>query len=46
MIPIDPLHVPLINLKQGADNTPVNAELTFIDVDFIGIHNFKLVRIR
>lgn len=45
MIPIDPLHIPNIGIKQGADS-PVNIELKFSDVDLIGLSNCRITKIR
>lgn len=45
LIPIDPLHIPSMSIKQGADS-PVNIELKFTDVDLNGLSNFKFTKIR
>lgn len=45
MIPIDPLHIPNIGIKQGADS-PVNIELKFSDVDLIGLSSCRITKIR
>lgn len=44
LIPIDPLHIPSIGIKQGTDS-PVNIELKFTDVDLIGLSDCKFTRI-
>jgi len=44
MIPIDPLHIPNIGIKQGADS-PVNIELKFSDVDLIGLSSCRITKI-
>lgn len=45
MIPIDPLHIPNIGIKQGA-MSPVNIELKFSDVDLIGLSSCRITKIR
>lgn len=44
LIPIDPLHIPSIGIKQGSDS-PVNIELKFTDSDLMGLskHHFTKV---
>ncbi|XP_055327032.1 protein takeout-like [Sitodiplosis mosellana] len=44
LIPIDPLHIPSITIKQGADS-PVNIELQFKEVDLIGLSDCRFSRI-
>lgn len=44
MIPIDPLHIPSMGIKQGSDS-PVNIELKFTDVDLIGLSNCRITKI-
>lgn len=44
MIPIDPLHIPNIGIKQGNDS-PVNIELKFSDVDLIGLSSCRITKI-
>lgn len=45
LVPIDPLHIPSISIKQGAES-PVNIELKFTDVDLIGLSNSSFTKIR
>lgn len=45
LIPIDPLHIPSISIKQGAES-PVNIELKFSDVDLIGLSNCRFHKLR
>lgn len=44
LIPLDPLHIPSIKIKQGAES-PVNIELSFKDVDLIGLGQQKFTKI-
>lgn len=44
MIPIDPLHIPNMGIKQGSDS-PVNIELKFTDVDLIGLSDCRITKI-
>jgi len=44
LIPIDPLHIPSIGIKQGSDS-PVNIELKFSEVDLIGLSDCRFTRI-
>lgn len=43
LIPVDPLHIPSIVIKQGAES-PVNVELKFTDVDLIGLTKFRFTK--
>lgn len=45
LIPVDPLHIPSISIKQGADS-PVNIELKFSEVDLIGLSNSRFTKLR
>lgn len=45
LIPLDPLHIPALYIKQGAES-PVNIELRFKDVDLIGLSNLRFSKIR
>lgn len=45
LIPVDPLHIPSISIKQGAES-PVNIELKFSDVDLIGLSNCRFHKLR
>lgn len=44
LIPVDPLHIPNIEIKQGAES-PVNIELKFTDVDLVGLSNCRFTKI-
>lgn len=44
LLPIDPLHIPNIEIKQGAES-PVNIELKFKDVDLIGLTEHRFAKI-
>lgn len=44
LLPIDPLHIPNIGIKQGAES-PVNIELKFKDVDLVGLAAHKFVKL-
>lgn len=44
LLPIDPLHIPNIIIKQGAES-PVNIELNFKDVDLIGLSAHRFVKL-
>lgn len=44
LIPVDPLHIPSISIKQG-DDSPVNIELAFKDVDLVGLSNCHFEKI-
>lgn len=43
LIPIDPLHIPSIGIKQGTDS-PVNIELKFSDVDLVGLSDCRFTK--
>lgn len=43
LIPIDPLHIPSILIKQGAES-PVNVELKFTDVDLTGLTSHRFTK--
>lgn len=45
LVPVDPLHIPNIGIKQGADS-PVNIELKFTDVDLIGLSDCRFTKIK
>lgn len=45
LIPVDPLHIPSISIKQGAES-PVNIELKFTDVDLIGLSNCRFQKLK
>lgn len=44
LLPIDPLHIPNIVIKQGAES-PVNIELKFKDVNLIGLSMHKFIKL-
>lgn len=44
LLPIDPLHIPNIVIKQGAES-PVNIELNFKDVDLVGLSAHRFVKL-
>lgn len=44
LLKIDPLHIPNIGIKQGAES-PVNIELKFKDVDLIGLSDHKFIKL-
>lgn len=44
LIPVDPLHIPSITIKQGAES-PVNIELSFKDVNLIGLSTHRFNKI-
>lgn len=44
LIPIDPLHIPSIAIKQGAES-PVNIELKFTDADILGMSDSRFYKI-
>lgn len=43
LIPIDPLHIPNIQIKQGAES-PVNIELKFTNVDLKGLTTHRFTK--
>lgn len=43
LLPVDPLHIPNIVIKQGADS-PVNIELAFKDVNLIGLSKLQFTK--
>lgn len=45
MFPIDPLYIPKISIKQGAES-PVNIELDFINGSLTGFEQFHFYKIR
>lgn len=45
LIPIDPLHIPSIGIKQG-EESPVNIELKFNEVDLIGLSDVQFTKIK
>lgn len=44
LVPIDPLHIPSIGIRQGAES-PVNIELKFSEVDLIGLSGCRFTEI-
>lgn len=44
LVPVDPLHIPSIGIKQGAES-PVNIELKFNEVDLIGLSNTRFTKL-
>lgn len=45
LIPVDPLHIPSISIKQGAES-PVNIELKFNEVDLVGLSNAHFTKLK
>lgn len=45
LISIDPLHIPSMSIKQGAES-PVNIELKFSEVNLFGLSEFHFTKIR
>lgn len=44
LLPVDPLHIPNIKIKQGADS-PVNIELSFKECNLVGLSNLQFTKI-